>query len=184
MFVVDSQDEQAKLNKAKDYAFGFAQKSGVAASTVMEMLDSNNMSKLKALVNKAEDIAKEYEAQVAEQQNAAQMAIKQEETAAKEREGQIKIQVETIKSETAIEVALIQNSGNAEGGEVENNLDNNYDDYIEKQRSNDLKKQQEGIKSANNTAKTRLDEAKLAEAEKKRLSAEKIARQNKNKYDK
>ena len=184
VFVVDSQDEQAKLNKAKDYAFGFAQKSGVAASTVMEMLDSNNMSKLKALVNKAEDIAKEYEAQVAEQQNAAQMAIKQEETAAKEREGQIKIQVETIKSETAIEVALIQNSGNAEGGEVENNLDNNYDDYIEKQRSNDLKKQQEGIKSANNTAKTRLDEAKLAEAEKKRLSAEKIARQNKNKYDK
>lgn len=184
VFVVDSQEEQIKLNKAKEYAFGVAQKGGVPYSTVLEIIDANNMSKLKALVNKIEDLTKEYEQQIAQNEHQNAMQIEQEKIASKDKEGQIKIEVENIKKDAAIEVALINNSADSQFNKKEESLEMQDNSFIDNVKQTDLQKQKEGIKVGNNLAATRLNEAKLEEARQKRLSAEKIARENKNKYDK
>lgn len=182
VFIVDSQDEQAKLNKVKEFAFGVAQKGGSPYSTVIDIIDSNNISKLKSIVNKAEEIEKEYQASVAQSQNEAAQALKQAELEKAQQEGNIKLQVEGIKSETAIKVALINNSGQEESTTPEQEY-NNYDDYVNKTKENDLRKQKEGLGISSSTADKRLKEANLALAKEKIESAERIAKQNKNKYD-
>lgn len=182
VFVVDSQDEQAKLAQAKQYAFGFAQKQGTPASTVIDILDSNNMSKLKALVNKSETIQKEYEAEVAKSQHDNAIAIEQEKQKSIQTEGQITIEKAHIAADASIQVAIINNSGNDGDADSSEDLNKAYDNYVNKVKDQDLKKQKDGLGVNAKTGDTRLKEAQLEEAKQKRLSAEKIAKENKNKY--
>lgn len=181
IFVVDSAEETEKLRKAQDYAFGFAQNSKeVPPSVVMEILDSNNMSKLKAIINKSEAIQKQYEQAAAENAQKAEAELADKQMATVQAQLENKLQVEQIKGEFAVQVALIGQSGEAQAEVPQEELENEYDDYINKKKAQDLDKQKEGLGAANKIANTRLQEAKFAQDERKMESAEKIARMNKN----
>lgn len=191
VFAVDSAEEAAKLQQAKQYAFGWAQKGATPASTVLEVLASNNMSQLQEFVKKAEQIEKDYQAQIqqSEQQNA--QAIEDKLTARQDSINQTDITVAQIQSNTAIQVKNIgaQNelekiAAKPEEGESEDlGIDKAYNDYLAKVAEGDRKRQELGMKQAADIGKQRLGEQKIAVDREKIKSAEKIAKTNKNKYD-
>lgn len=193
VFAVNSAQEQAKLEQAKNYAFGWAQKGTSPASTVLEVLDSNNMSQLKEYVNKAEAIEKEYQAglQKAAEQNA--LAIEDKQTARDDAKNQTSITVANInagastnnaniKAQNELDKIDAQPREDSATGNPE--VDEAYNNYLLAVQEADRKKQEMGLKSANETAKNRLKENDLALKNKKIDQDLKIAKANKNKYDK
>ena len=168
IFVLDSEAENAKLQMSKQYAFGLAQKSGSPASLVFEVIDANNMSKLKNISMKFEKVQKEMEQQMAQnqQQGAEQLQAMKDKTQQAEIAG--KVQVANISANAIIEsanikahndtLANVNNDSNIPGLEE---LDSEYNKYVQAVREHDLKKQSEGLKSFQAAADRRLKESKL-----------------------
>lgn len=161
VFVVDSQEEFDKLSKAKDYAFGYAQKAEVPGSVVLEILDSNNMSKLKRLVAKSEEIQRQHQQEASKAEATNAQALKQQELEKEKVKGDIDIQVQKMKSDTAIQVALIGTSGNEENMEDDSSISRGHDDYIDRARKDISKRDANGLKYADKIGNDRLREAKL-----------------------
>lgn len=186
VFAVDSAQEAQKLETARQYAFGWAQKGSTPASTVMEVLDSNNMAKLKDFVKKAEKINQDFEQQQqqAEQQNSQMLSDK--ETAREKAANETKIEVAQIIANGTIESSNIKAKTEANKLDAESNksedpaVNNAYDKYLETVRDSDRKKQEAGMKAGAEIGKQRLQENKLSMEDKKIQSSEKIARMNKN----
>lgn len=183
VFAINSQEEQDNLKMAKQYAFGIAQKAGNPYSTVLEVIDSKNMSKLKAIVNKAEQIEKQYQASIQEAQAQAAQNLERVSQEKIAQDNQAKFEIQKLKSDTDIKVALIQNSGEENNKEKEPDY-SGYDSAIDQYSQADKVKQKEGAKVAQRLGDTRLKEAKLALDEKMGKEKLEIAKVNKNKYDK
>lgn len=163
LFVLDGDSELEKLKLSKDYAFGMAQKSGEKTSTVLEMLDSNNMSKLKDIVKKIEKVHDEFEQA---QQQATEAHEKQLQTQAetdKEKDRQTKLQDSTIKAKASVDVALIQaGSKSNQSSNIDDEMQEPYNEYINAIREQDAKKMSEALGTMQSSGDKRLKEAKLA----------------------
>lgn len=179
VFSVDSQEEFAKLKMYKEYAFGYAQKAEVGASVIGEVIDGNNMSRIKEVLSKAEDLKREYEEAVAAKEAENAQMLKQLETQREQQAGQIKLEAEKIKGEYSLEVARIQSEGrdNGEGTEDIADAHNKIaDQYI----ANEQSKLKLGNNALNTVGERRLKEANLQLGHDKLESAERIAKMNKN----
>ncbi len=189
VFAVNSSDEAAKLQTAKQYAFGWAQKGATPASTVLEVLDSNNMAQLKEFVKKAEDIQQQFEQQ---QEQATQAHEKEMQQMISERDDKgdaTKVEVANIMAHASIvghgikaqnELDKIDATPTADSTPE---IDKAYQAYLAAVADNDRKKTEQGLKSAADTGNKRLVENKLSVDREKIKSSEKIAKMNKNKYD-
>lgn len=185
VFVIDSQEEYEKLNKAKDYAFGWAQKSTVSASTVIEILDSNNMSSLKAKITKAEKVQQEYEDYVRQQESTSQQNLQAMKDAQDAKNNQTKIQVAEIMADGNVKSSAIRAaSSGSDIAKDTSQIEDNYSSIIDGIMKEDQRKREEGAKLMDTFNKTRLGEANLQLGKDKLESAERIAKMNKNKYDK
>lgn len=87
VFVKNTSREQDKLNQMRNMALSFAQ-NGSEPSTIAEILDSNNFSKIKGYLQEVEEKQKamqeqqnQMQQQVAQQQSAAQKALQDEKQA-------------------------------------------------------------------------------------------------------
>jgi hypothetical protein len=191
VFVKDSNAEGEKLQQAKQFAFGWAQKSNVPASNVLEILDSNNMSKLKNFIKIQEDIQQQLleKQQEADRQNSQVLADKEAQIAAQD--NQTKIQVAQIQAGSLIESANIKAATDLTNLSNSENIDNTdlkiqeqYNKYQENLRKSQLEKDKLGAKINNDIAYKRVEEAKLQLKKEEINSKERIAKTNKNRYDK
>lgn len=201
LFINDGIEEHQKLQMAKDYSFGWAQKAGVKPSVVLEVLDANNMSKIKNFVMRSEAIQEAMEnARIqSEQQNSQALQDKQD--AINKAKLDTEIQKSTISADASIQVAEINAGAKASGISQQAPEDNSqeiqkdYNAYLESVRAGDLEKQKLALGSLAQAAETRLKEAELMLkdkeikskekiAEGKDASAEKVASLNRNKYSK
>jgi hypothetical protein len=191
VFVKDSNAEGEKLQQAKQFAFGWAQKSNVPASNVLEILDSNNMSKLKNFIKIQEDIQQQLleKQQEADRQNSQVLADKEAQIAAQD--NQTKIQVAQIQAGSLIESANIKAATDLTNLSNSENIDNTdlkiqeqYNKYQENLRKSQLEKDKLGAKINNDIAYKRVEEAKLQLKKEEIKSKERIAKTNKNRYDK
>lgn len=192
IFAVDSADEKAKLDQARQYAFGWAQKGTTAASTVIEILDSNNVSKLKDAVKKAEQFEREYNQSIEKAKSEATMALEQKISERDDKANQTKKDVALInadatkysanlKASTDVHVAELPDGSEEDASEV---MNQKYNEYVKEKEKSDLEKSRLSLSSASNTAEDRFKEAKIALDKEKLVVAERIAAKNKNKYDK
>lgn len=191
VFVKDSTEEGEKLQQAKQFAFGWAQKSNVPASNVLEILDSNNMSKLKNFIKIQEDIQQQLNEKQQEAERQNQQILADKEAERQNADNQTKIQVAQIQAGSTIEAANIKaatdltNTSFSSGGEdLDLKIQESYNKYQETIRKNQLEKDKMGLKANNDIANKRLKEAKIELDRQKMLSNERIAKTNKNRYDK
>ena len=190
VFATNSSHEAAKLEQARNYAFGWAQKGSSPASTVLEVLDSNNMAQLKEFVKKAEDVEKKYQESVEKSKQESLHAIEDKKTARDDKKNATDIKVAEIQVQGSIaghnikatnELDKIEAQPKQETGDA--NVDKAYDDYLAAVAESDRKKTEAGLKAASDIGKQRLGENKLSVDREKIESAEKIAKLNKNRYD-
>lgn len=187
-FIKDSTEEQQKLQMAKQYAFGFAQKGVVKPSTTLEVIDSNNMSKLKVFIKRAEELEEKLKAQQqkAEQDHESQLAQGEANEGKLDRQNKIdvaNIMVNgTMNSELIkADVAMLQMENAEEGSEK---VDNSENENLENVRKSNIAKTKNRLDSYKAIVDERAKQTDQAIAREKIASAEKIAKQNKNKYDK
>lgn len=160
VFVIDSVDEEAKLKQGKDYAFGWAQKSTVSAGIVLDILDSNNMSSLKAKVKEAEKVQREFEVsrEDAAMQNQQALQDKKDQDAALEREKDI----EVAHIQAGATMAAASMRGNGQGETEQPMIEDTYSQIIDRIRKEDLANQKAGQKMYNDLSDKRFKEADLA----------------------
>lgn len=183
VFAIDAIDEEKKLSQGKDYAFGWAQKTSNSATTVLEVLDSNNMSKLKMKVSQAEQIEKEYQDSVRQQEAQNAQGIEEMKGQQEDKKLQNNIDVAIIQTKGAANVATINGINKEDSSSSEDESGEAYDSYIDKLRKQSEANQKAGQSIYNNISNIRLKEADLALKKEKMANDMKIARQNKNKYD-
>ncbi len=190
IFSTGQDDELEKLQRAKEYAFGWAQKGSSPASTVLEVLDSNNMSKLKDYVRKMEKAESDLVDSRQQAQEASAERIQQMKSAEKHEDNETKVTVANIMAKNATDNLHLQAEYDKENLGVEPPPDTSeevkqkYNDYILSLQEEDRKKSELGLKSAVETSKTRLGEAALQLKDKDINAKLQIAKENKNKYDK
>lgn len=191
IFAVNSADEAEKLKLAKQYAFGWAQKGTSPAGTVLEVLDSNNMAQLKDYVSRAEAIQQEFEANQAKAQQEHEQLVEDKQTARDDKKNATSIKVAEIQAHATIsaknigaknELDKIEATPQQESDDPK--INEAYNNYLLAVEESDRKKREEGLKSAAEVGKQRIAENKIAVDREKIKSAEKIAKTNKNKYDK
>lgn len=186
VFCTDSEEEANKLKTAKDFAFGWAQKSSTGASTVLEVIDANNMASLKNKVMKAEKLQREFEESVQKNTLESNQAIQDKKDQSSELDRQKDIKVAEIKAHADLTGAIIgavsSNSANTENPEETGNK--YYNEVIQNLIDNENKKLAEGHNAIKGFNDTRLKEAALRLKEKDMDNKLKIAKQNKNRYDK
>lgn len=192
VFAVNGREEQAKLDMAKQYAFGWAQKGTSPASDVLSVIDANNMSKLKDLIKKAESINRQYEWEQQQSEQQHQQDIEAKKTERDHEANQTKIEVAKITANASIhntglkaqnELDKIEAQPQEENGTGDPIVDQAYNNYLEAVREHDARKQEQGMKAAADFGKQRLAENKMTLDRDKMESAEKIAKQNRNRYD-
>ena len=191
VFVKDSSEEQAKLEKAKGITNMMAQKGGVGASLIFETIDSNNFSQLKKYAKKFEDIQNQLaqEAAKREQDNGQLLQDKVDKNDAANRDN--KTQIASITAEASIEVAKIKADSDVATTDMkiqaipETTDEPNHNNTI---ISELLKARQDKDKTSLLAAKQNTDAVNSdrdLSLKNKKIDADiQIAKQNKNKYDK
>lgn len=184
VFAVDGIEEEKALEKGKDYAFGWAQKSTAPAGVVLEVLDSKNMSSLKAKVKKAEQIERSYQEGLkkADMDNGQALQDKKDTDAEKERQNDVV--VAQIQAGAIVDVANIRASATGKPAEEPPFKEDDYNAIIERIRKQDQSHQLVGKKAYDDLSTKRYKEADLALKEKQIDNAMTIAKTNKNRYDK
>lgn len=178
IFAVDSQEEEDKLNKAKDYAFGWAQKSSNSVDVVLEILDSNNMSSLKAKAKKAEQVEKEYQDSIRQQEAQNAQTLQDKKDATEKAKLDNNIQVATIEAHSSLAVANMRNNSQS-GEDNSEQAEENYNKYIDNIQKQNAKVNEVGKNNYDSINKNRLAENKLAMEKEKMENDLKIARQKK-----
>lgn len=156
VFITNSQIEYEKLEALKKMAFGFAQKGNVGESTVTEILDSNNFSKLKKIVAAGEKAQKEYQMALTKQQTDSNERVQQMVSDDLQAERDLKKEIADDKNDTAIEVELIRADAAVMG------FDNGMNGEADAQTIEKMQLDREKMESAN-----RLKERQLNQADKK-----------------
>lgn len=185
IFAKDSEEENRKLETARNVANSFAQKGVVKSSTVLEIIDSNNFSKLKAFVRKAEEIEEKLKQAQTEQERATQESIAQKAVEKSQIDAEIKkysadmsykgmVDAATIKANSDANLAEINMEGNEPAPESNvNDIRNKFDST-----------QKLGLQAEKQSTDARNKERELNLKEEEIAAKERIAKQNKNKYDK
>ena len=94
-----------KLRAMKEVGFAAAQNGDMELST--EVIMEDNLQALRGKIHKSIKAKQEYDANMQNLQNQALEKVKQMEIEAKDREQQVKLQIESMKAESAENVALI-----------------------------------------------------------------------------
>lgn len=186
VFVVDGQEEEENLQKGKEYAFAWAQKSTLPAGIVIDVLNTKNMSALSDKVKRAEKLQREYEDSIrqSEQQNAQILQDKVNQDNDLERQKDITVaEIQAGGNVTAAQIRA-ESAGKTSEGEEVDKTDEVYKAYINKISKAEAAKREAGAKVLNTIGKDRYKEADLALKEKKMENDMKIAKANKNRYDK
>jgi hypothetical protein len=191
VFATNSAQEAENLKQAKAYAFGWAQKGTSPASTVLEVLASNNMAQLKDFVRKAEEVERQYQENLQKGEQAAAQKLEDTRTIRDDKKNATSIEVANIMTKGAIAVKNIgaQNELDkidaqpGEEGADDAKIHEAYNNYLLAVAEGDRKKQELGLKSSAEIGKQRLGEAQIAVDREEIKSKEKIAKTNKNRYD-
>lgn len=188
VFAINSAEEKAKLEQAKSYAFGWAQKGTSPASTVLEVLDSNNIAQLKEFISKAEAIQQQYEQQQEQAQQQHEKDLDDKQTTRQDKDNQTKIEVATIQAHASLANSNVkaQNeldkiAAQPEEGKGTPEVDEAYNNYLLAVQEADRKKQEMGLKAGAEIGKRRLEESKLSMEDKKMDNDLKIASMRKAK---
>lgn len=184
VFAVDSMEEEANLKQGKQFAFGWAQKSTAPASIVLNVLDSNNMSSLKAKVAQMEQIEKEYQDSVKQQEYENQQAIQDKKDLDSEKDRQKDITVAEIQAGATTDAATIRAAATPSKPQEEVWKDDDYNSIIERIRKQDASNFAAGKEAYDKISDRRYKEADLSLKEKQIDNQLKIAKANKNRYDK
>lgn len=184
VFCSKNRQEAQNLKTLKEYGFAFAQKGNIKPSIVAGIIESKNYSKTKSLIEQAETI----EANLIE-------ASKQADRDSNERITQMNIQNDDLnrkvdiyeadrKYQTAIDTTMLSKGYDAmfQGGE--DNKGTAENDRIQFLEELDLKRTKLFNDINNNNTKNALAADGNNIKREQIKSAEKIAKQNKNKYDK
>jgi len=139
IFVTDATKELEKLNLMREFGMGMLQ-NGTPASTVADIVDSENFVMMKDQIKKAEKSMQELEAA----QSQAEQEMRQAEIALKEQERLDRNMNLQLDRDTKIQVAEIANREQPMAPPV----DNSYKD-----RANDIKEREVGEKERSNKAK-------------------------------
>lgn len=161
IFAVDAEEEMRKLEKGKDYAFGWAQKSSNAASMVIEVLDSNNIATLKSKVKEAEDIEKEYQKSIQDANNQNAQMLQDKKDAIEAAKLQNNIDVALIQAKTSLETAQMSNAGQEDTKLNENVLENDLYKVLDTIAKGNENLKKDGIKAYQDIKNTRLKEAEI-----------------------
>ena len=139
IFVTDATKELEKLNLMREFGMGMLQ-NGTPASTVADIVDSENFVMMKDQIKKAEKSMQELEAA----QSQAEQEMRQAEIALKEQERLDRNMNLQLDRDTKIQVAEIANREQPMAPPA----DNSYRD-----RANDIKEREVGEKERSNKAK-------------------------------
>lgn len=189
VFAKDSLEEFRKLETGKQLASTFAQKGVVKPSTVFEIIDSNNVSKIKSYMKKAEAIEEKLKAASEQSVMESNERIAQMNNEAVRMESDIKLQVANINANAVITAAQIKadtditttGMSNETGEETAEVEENNFAKEARDKFSTD---QKNGLTANKNANDIRLKERELQLKKEDMESKERIAKSNKNKYDK
>lgn len=187
VFAKDSTEEFGKLQTAKSLAGTFAQKGTVKSSTILEIIDSNNISKLKGFIKKAEDIEEQLKQQQEQLNRDSQEKVATMNNETSKIDSQTKLQVANIAANAVITSAQIKADSDYKTTELSTQETPEIEDdnsKINELRTNFENSQKNGIATAKNQTDARLKEQELKLKEKDIDNKLKIAKDNKNKYDK
>lgn len=171
VFAKNSSDEFQKLKDAKQLALTFAQKGVVRSSSTLEIIDSNNMAKIKTYILKAEEMEDKMKENMAQQEQASQENIAKMNAEAVQIESQLKKEIADNKNQTdliiadkKIEAAHISNALSAE---------KEVDDELEANLTAPALRHEMGAEAKNNiNAKKEADAIRLREQELKQRDRE------------
>lgn len=188
IFVRNNSNENEKLQSAKQIAYAMAQK-GARASLTLEMIDSNNFSRIKSLVAKVEKEMSEAEERFEKVKQ--EVMLHQEEIKAKSEDK--KLQVEIYKADKIYDAAIDSATIKAQGAiafksGTEEEANENIDEVLEN-RSERLSKEtgkmmlenmKIDLQSAKDSANIRLKETDQRLKEKDIEMKKYVAKTNKN----
>lgn len=190
VFAKDNSSEYEKLQQAKQIAFAIAQKGNSPATLALEILDNKNFSKIKELAYKAEDIEKQFQQAQQEAEAANAQALAQQQAQVAQLESQTKLEVAHINAEAVIAAAQIKANQPVTAGAEEGNAEQDIEsllksqtDAVSKIRRESLDRQKLGLQADKQSTDARLKERELGLKEKDIDNKLKIAKANKNKYD-
>lgn len=163
IFVRDGQREYEKIQSMKEFAFSFAQNDR-DPELIGNIIDAHNMSKLKGYLAKATTAQKELEEQIRNQE----METRKYEADTKAQEAKYK---EDMAYQKAVDVALI-------------NAGMKYTDDRKEQPNGELDGRKLDLEEKKLENQERQSQREALNKSLDRISAERIAKQNKNKYDK
>lgn len=184
IFAKDAEEEARKLETGKTVANTFAQKGVIKGSTVLEIVDSNNFSKLKAIVRKAEEIEEKLKQDQAEADRQSQENIANATLQAKQAEAEIKKYTADMQYKATVDSAQIKAGADLQIADMGQEIENTTESNVSTIRDQFNKNQQLGLQADKQNAEARNKEAQINVKREDIASKEKIAKQNKNKYDK
>jgi hypothetical protein len=186
VFVVDNAAESSKVEGLKGIAHALAQDSNMPKSAAAMALTDNNSARIINYIKQAEKITQAIQQQQETERNETQKYVADKTLEAATINKEVTIEKAYIDKEKAIEVALINAQANVlgydqgEGGEGDAALIDQYQNEREGNRKDRELSLKERVANDNRA----LKDKDLALKDKQIESQEKIAKMNKNKYDK
>lgn len=184
VFLKDNADEISKLNRANNLLQALAQ-NGVRGSQIIESIEQTNISNIKKFLKRAEAAQDRLTQQNQQVEQEAKIALEQQIAQRDEANNQTKKDVATITAKGVVQSAIIQANAKLQTAnflEKDNLIDtdkatSDFNDAVSKQTEAFLKQTElnHKIDIDNKTLNLKKEEIK---------SKERIAKQNKNKYDK
>lgn len=184
IFVVNPAEEEQKLQFYKQTILQPLAQNGQHPDLIAEIVDTDNFSKIKELAMKARKLNEEYEMAKQQQINDSAQQVASMNLQAKQLEQQTALEIARLKAETEIEKALIMaDSFNAKEGDADGDGIAESDEIIDRAYERMNQARTSYSKSAMEERKLQQQDKKMALDEKKLEVQQKIAKENKNKFD-
>jgi hypothetical protein len=188
VFVKDSSEEQAKLDKAKNITNMMAQKGGVGASLIFETIDSNNFSQLKKYAKKFEAIQNQLGQDAAKREQDNTQVLQDKINKNDDANRQNKVDVANIMANASIQTADIKHHTDIITTGMNNQINDTPEENTNPLLGELLKAKQDRDKTALHASKQNTDAINAdrdLNLKNKKINADiAIAKTNKNKYDK
>lgn len=185
VFVKNSTEEYDNLQQAKQLLQTLGQ-NGLGAEYIIEILNANTINKVKELAKEGMAIEREFQQQQTQATNEAMIQAEEMRNKRDTEKNQTSLEVANIKAEADIEVALI--SADASLMDILNNTGELEQDTMAgdaiKGAIDRTQERQESSRLADNQIKDQREKEKMQMSREKMVNDLKIAKENKNQYDK
>ena len=176
-------DEAEKLSQAKSLLQTMGQ-NGLPPDAMISILDANNVSKVLELAKQGMEAERNFQASMQEAQSKAAQGIQEQISADKAQEVETKKYVADMQYKGVVDAAKIKANVDLVGlyNDTANEMETNYADDSGANNSNDSRR--EALQGLANERKTLHERDKMDLDKEKMRSQERIAKENRNRYDK